>query len=92
MESLNVINFCTGKVDFLQELEGHKQTYGYFTAAYGKLKVLWNLNSRSSHVNATIKEICGGSLKYPCQTRWNAEWDSMNDAYEKREKVRKTIH
>lgn len=74
-------------MDFLHELETSKQTFNYFSTAFGKLKIIWNLTSRSSHVNAIVKEVCGGSLKNPGQTRWNSEWDAMKDAHDKKDKV-----
>lgn len=74
-------------MNFLQELESSKQTFNYFSTAFGKLKSIWNLSSRSSHVNAIVKEMCGASLKNPGQTRWNSEWDAMKDAYDKKDKV-----
>lgn len=79
--------FLIGKVDFLQELETSKQTFNYFSTVFGKLKIIWNLTSRSSHVNAIVKEVCGGTLKNPGQTRWNSEWDALKDAYSKKDKV-----
>lgn len=77
----------SGKVDFFNELESYKQTYDYFIGVYNKLKRLWNLTSRSSNVRSIVVEICGSSLKTPAVTRWNSEYDSMRDAYSKREKV-----
>lgn len=79
--------YFTGKVDFLHELEKDKEPYDNFMNAYSKLKRLWNLFHRSGTVHDTVKEICNSSLKTPGITRWNSEFDAMNDAYEKRYNV-----
>lgn len=77
----------TGKVDFLQELEKNETSYAAFNNVYHKLKTLWNLMSRSANVYGVITEICKSSLVSPGATRWNSEYDAMNDVYLKREKV-----
>lgn len=81
----------SGKVDFFHELESYKQTFEFFMSAYNKLKRLWNLTSRSSFVHNIVVQICGSALKTPGVTRWNSEYDSMYDAYEKRDKVSSII-
>lgn len=55
--------------------------------ANNKLKRFWNLFIRSAEVNRITKEKCGCSFVTPTATRWNSEYDALNDAYQKREKV-----
>lgn len=81
----------TGKVDFLHELEKHSQTNNSFIAVYSKLKKFWNLAARSTQVNTLIQSIMKCSVKTPAVTRWNSEYDSMEDAYNKKSGVSSKI-
>lgn len=79
--------FFVGKLDFHHELEKFSQSYNIFFTTYNKLKKFWNLASRSTHANVIIKNIVKRGVKLPSATRWNSEWDSMGDAYQKRVEV-----
>lgn len=79
--------FCVGKLDFHHELEKFSQTYNIFFATYNKLKKFWNLAARSTHVNVIIQSIVKQGVKLPAATRWNSEWDSMEDVFQKKAEV-----
>lgn len=90
---LNCVQFTyLGKVGFLSELEKHKNSFDSFSSIYNKLKRFWYQFSKSTHVNKIVQDACGCSFKTPCATRWNAEYDALLDAYQKREKVIGLIH
>lgn len=71
----------------MNALEKYKQTYDCFFTVYNKLKRLWSLSSRSNVVNSIAQEICHSRFVTPNQTRWNSEYDSLDDAYKKKENV-----
>lgn len=48
-----------------------------FKSMYNKLHSLWNTTNRSSRGKTIAKENLGCVLKVPCETRWNAKFDSI---------------
>lgn len=49
-----------------------------FKQTYNKLNALWNTTNRSSYAKTICQNELGGSLKVPCDTRWNSKFDAIN--------------
>jgi hypothetical protein len=56
--------------------------------AIGKCTTLWNM-SRRPKSSEIIQNVIGCSLSYPCPTRWNSLFDSLNQLLQHKDKLNK---
>lgn len=74
---------------FEKELSGRAKTA--LISVLGKLQTIWVFPRRSSYAKKIAKDVFGCVLTFPCETRWNSQFDSMKHAYALRHKMNEYI-
>lgn len=81
-----------GSSDFKKKLNSDiPLSFRSFKWAVNKLKIFWNLSSRSSRVKCIVQDICKRSFPYPSTIRWNSLYDSIKVASQYKEMINTAI-
>lgn len=77
-----------GSSDFKKKLNADfPLSFRSFKWAVNKLKLFWNISSRSSRVKCIVQDICKRSFPYPSAIRWNSLYDSIKVASQYKEMI-----
>ncbi|EFN81789.1 hypothetical protein EAI_01402, partial [Harpegnathos saltator] len=78
-------------VDIKQAMAENNAYKTVYNSAFGKYQALWNLCARSPKACEIYLNTTGKSSTFPCPTRWNFYYDSVNDLLIVKEHLNETL-